>query len=123
MHISEESTNARTAVPFAIISSAAIAGLVGWGEMTPQCKEDGKLMSSSGINMALVFNMGTDLETIVSNPIGQPLATVRVLREAGGRKLMHVQIFLNSFGKQGTLALWSIIIIVQYMMGSSIVCA
>ena len=32
VHISEEATNARTAVPFAIISSAVIAGLVGWGE-------------------------------------------------------------------------------------------
>ena len=28
------------------------------------------------INMALVFNMGTDIESILSNPIGQPLATV-----------------------------------------------
>ena len=26
--------------------------------------------------MALAFNMGTDLESILSNPIGQPLATV-----------------------------------------------
>lgn len=32
VHISEEAANARTAVPFAIISSAAIAGIVGWGQ-------------------------------------------------------------------------------------------
>ena len=29
------------------------------------------------LNMAIVFNMGTDLAGILSNPIGQPLATVR----------------------------------------------
>jgi hypothetical protein len=31
------------------------------------------------------------------------------------------QIFLNSFGKTGTLAMWSFIILAQYMMGSSMV--
>jgi hypothetical protein len=31
------------------------------------------------------------------------------------------QIFFNSFGKEGTLAMWSFIIIAQYMMGSSMV--
>lgn len=37
-------------------------------------------MQFLGMNMALVFNMGTDLETILSNPIGQPLATVSIVR-------------------------------------------
>jgi hypothetical protein len=31
------------------------------------------------------------------------------------------QIFLNSFGQKGTLIMWSFIILVQYMMGSSTV--
>ena len=29
-----------------------------------------------GINVALAFCMGTDLQNIVNNPIGQPMATV-----------------------------------------------
>lgn len=47
--------------------------------------------------------MGSDLEGILSSPIGQPMA----------------QIFYNSFGQKGALALWSLVIVAQYMMGSS----
>lgn len=57
------------------------------------------------INMSLAFCMGTDLEGLLDSPIGQPMA----------------QIFLNSFGQKGTLALWSFVVLVQYMMGSSMV--
>ena len=31
-----------------------------------------------GVNVALAFNMGTDMEAILSSPIEQPLATVRL---------------------------------------------
>lgn len=75
VHISEEATNARTAVPFAIISSVIMAGIVGWGENVRYMRW-AALTARLGMNMALVFNMGTDLENILSNPIGQPLATV-----------------------------------------------
>ena len=34
-------------------------------------------MNTAAINIALAFNMGKDMESIVSNPIGQPMATVR----------------------------------------------
>ena len=47
--------------------------------------------------------MGTDVEGIVGSP--QPMA----------------QIFFNSFGQKGALAIWAIIVVVQYMMGSSFV--
>lgn len=47
--------------------------------------------------------MGTDLQAIIDSP--QPMA----------------QIFLNSFGQRGALAIWAIIVVVQYMMGSSMV--
>ncbi|OBZ74436.1 putative amino-acid permease C11D3.08c [Grifola frondosa] len=57
------------------------------------------------INVSLAFCMGTDLEAIMSSP--QPMA----------------QIFFNSFGQKGTLALWAIVVIVQFMMGSSMVLA
>ncbi|THG93276.1 hypothetical protein EW026_g7921 [Hermanssonia centrifuga] len=57
------------------------------------------------INVSLAFCMGTDLTTIIDSP--QPMA----------------QIFLNSFGQKGCLALWAFIVICQYMMGSSMVLA
>ena len=47
--------------------------------------------------------MGTDLESIVNSE--QPMA----------------QIFFNSFGQKGCLAVWTFIVICQYMMGSSMV--
>jgi len=86
VHISEEAANARTAVPFAIIASTLVAGVLGWG-----------------LNMAFAFNMGNDMNSLLSNPIGQPLATI----------------FFNSLGKPGTLALWSFLVTTQFMMGSS----
>ncbi|KAG2143445.1 amino acid/polyamine transporter I [Suillus bovinus] len=88
VHISEESSNAATAVPWAIVSAVAIAGILGWA-----------------INVSLAFCMGSDLESLAN--VGQPMA----------------QIFFNSFGQKGTLALWSFVVLVQYMMGSSMVLA
>ncbi|KAI1790578.1 APC amino acid permease [Ganoderma leucocontextum] len=90
VHISEEASNAATAVPWAIIYAIAIAGVLGWA-----------------INMALAFCMGTDIDGIINSPIGQPMASI----------------FFNSFGQTGTLAIWAVVVIVQYMMGSSMVLA
>jgi len=90
VHISEEVSNAATAVPWAIVWAIGIAGVLGWA-----------------VNVTLTFCMGQDLEGIMSSGLGQPMA----------------QIFFNSFGKEGTLAMWSFIIIAQYMMGSSLVLA
>ncbi|KAH9856381.1 APC amino acid permease [Lenzites betulinus] len=90
VHISEEASNAATAVPWAIVYAIGIAGVLGWA-----------------INVALAFCMGTDMDSILNSPIGQPMA----------------EIFFNSFGQKGTLALWSIVVLVQYMMGSSMVLA
>ncbi|KAL1938951.1 hypothetical protein VTO73DRAFT_11104 [Trametes versicolor] len=90
VHISEEASNAATAVPWAIVYAIGIAGVLGWA-----------------INVALAFCMGTDMDSIMNSPIGQPMA----------------EIFFNSFGQKGTLALWSIVVLVQYMMGSSMVLA
>jgi hypothetical protein len=49
--------------------------------------------------------MGQDLSSLLTSEVGQPMA----------------QIFLNSLGKTATLALWSIVVLVQYTMGSSTV--
>ncbi|KAH7909980.1 amino acid/polyamine transporter I [Hygrophoropsis aurantiaca] len=90
VHISEEASNAATAVPWAIVSAIGIAGVLGWA-----------------INVSLAFCMGTDLDYLLNSPVGQPMA----------------QIFFNSFGQNGTLAVWAIVVVVQYMMGSSMVLA
>ncbi|KAH8084912.1 APC amino acid permease [Cristinia sonorae] len=57
------------------------------------------------INVSLAFCMGTDIEALTNSD--QPMA----------------QIFFNSFGQKGTLAIWAVVVIVQYMMGSSMVLA
>lgn len=49
--------------------------------------------------------MGTDLGSILENPIGQPMATI----------------LFNSLGTKGALTIFSCIVIVQFTMGTSIV--
>jgi amino acid transporter len=88
VHISEEASNAASAVPWAIVGAIAIAGVLG-----------------TAINISLAFCMGSDLQGLLDSPIGQPMA----------------QIFFNSFGQRGTLAVWAVVVLVQYMMGSSMV--
>ncbi|PAV15638.1 amino acid transporter [Pyrrhoderma noxium] len=90
VHISEEASNAATAVPWAITGSIFVAGVLGWA-----------------INVSLAFCMGTDLEGILDNSIGQPMATI----------------FFNSFGQRATLGIWAIVVIVQYFMGTSMLLA
>lgn len=106
VHISEESSNAATAVPWAIVWAIGIGGVLGWGTshlLTGHC--DLIPISGIAVNVTLAFCMGQDLDGIMNSSFGQPMA----------------QIFFNSFGKEGTLAMWSFIIIAQYMMGSSMV--
>ncbi|KAJ7938143.1 amino acid/polyamine transporter I [Mycena leptocephala] len=79
VHISEEASNAATAVPWAIVCAIGIAGVLGWA-----------------INVSLAFCMGPDLQTLYGS--AQPMAAI----------------FLNSFGKRATLALWGIVVVVQY---------
>ncbi|KNZ71878.1 hypothetical protein J132_05703 [Termitomyces sp. J132] len=88
VHISEEASNAATAVPWAITLAIAIAGIVGWL-----------------INMSLAFCMGTDLQALYDSD--QPMA----------------QIFFQSFGRRATLLIWAFIVVVQFMMGSSMLLA
>jgi len=90
VHISEEASNASTAVPWGIVSAILVSGVLGWA-----------------INIVLAFCMGPDLDIVLNSDIGQPMA----------------QIFFQSFGQKGTLAIWAIVVIVQYMMGSSMVLA
>jgi amino acid transporter len=88
VHISEEASNAATAVPWAIVNAISIAGVLGWA-----------------INVSLAFCMGPDVSLFAESD--QPMA----------------QIFFQSFGQKGTLAIYAIIVVVQYMMGSSMLLA
>ncbi|EMD30986.1 hypothetical protein CERSUDRAFT_120193 [Gelatoporia subvermispora B] len=87
VHMSEEASNAATVVPWAIVLSTGVAGILGFG-----------------INVALAFCMGTDIEGIMSNPIGQPVATV----------------FFNSFGQRGALVFLSFATVTQFFIGANI---
>ncbi|KAF8874578.1 amino acid/polyamine transporter I [Gymnopilus junonius] len=90
VHISEEARNASVAVPRTIIMSTALGCLLGWA-----------------FNVVIAFNMGTNVETILSNPIGQPMATI----------------IFNSLGQKGCLAVWSFIIVIMNMASMDILIA
>lgn len=82
-----------------MVGAIAITGVLGWGMylvlqgiiyvLTPMFV---------AINVSLAFCMGTDLEGIVGGPSGQPMA----------------QIFFNSFGQKGTLAVWVSIFVLNF---------
>ncbi len=100
VHISEEASNAATAVPWAIVGAIAVAGVFGMGvSMKSAHVVHCGIDTFEGINVSLAFCMGTDIEGLMSNPIGQPMAAI----------------FFNSFGKKGTLAIWAFVVIVQYV--------
>jgi len=83
-------TNAAIAVPWAIVGAIGISGILG-----------------TAILIVLSFFMGTNMNVIVNDPIGQPMAVI----------------LFNSLGRKGTIALWAFIVIAQYMMGSSMLLA
>ncbi|KAI0321889.1 APC amino acid permease [Amylostereum chailletii] len=84
VHISEEASNAATAVPWAIVWAILISGVLG-----------------TAINIAIAFCMGTDLDALFASE--QPMALI----------------FLNSFGRGGTLAVWAFVVAVQCMLAAS----
>ncbi|KAL4081536.1 amino acid/polyamine transporter I [Scleroderma yunnanense] len=51
------------------------------------------------VNLSLTFCMDTNIENILNSPIGQPMA----------------EILFSRFGTKGTLALWSFVVIAQYV--------
>src|SRR5271167_1552000 len=87
VHISEEASNASTAVPWAIAGAISCAGLLGW-----LCI------------IVIVACMGTDIASHLASPYGQPMASIYFLR----------------LGKQGTLAIWACMFVIQFAMGMSV---
>ncbi|EIN04131.1 APC amino acid permease [Punctularia strigosozonata HHB-11173 SS5] len=87
IHLSEEVSNAKVAVPWAIVSAVALGSVLGWA-----------------LNVVIAFCMGPDLVAILSDPVGQPMAVI----------------LLNSFGKTGMLAIWSLFVITYWMAITSL---
>ncbi|KAF5349324.1 hypothetical protein D9758_011797 [Tetrapyrgos nigripes] len=81
VHISEEAKNATRAVPFAIMCATVLSSILGWV-----------------VNIVVAFNMGNDLESVIENPIGQPMATI----------------FANTVGRTGTVVIWAFIVVTLY---------
>ncbi|KAK0239783.1 amino acid/polyamine transporter I [Armillaria nabsnona] len=52
------------------------------------------------MNISLVFCMGRNYQSIIDSPVGQPIATI----------------LFNSFGKTGTLVVWSFVILTQQVV-------
>ncbi|KAJ6552791.1 amino acid/polyamine transporter I [Mycena capillaripes] len=59
------------------------------------------------INVTVAFYMGTDIGDILGSVTGQPMSNI----------------LFNSFGQKGALAIWSLVAITQFMMGTSILTA
>lgn len=78
LHISEEAENARVAVPRGLVGATVVAGIMGWGELS-NIDTLGHILPYKplAINVVLAFRMGTDVESIMNSPIGQPMAVVR----------------------------------------------
>jgi len=98
VHISEEATNAATVVPWAIVYAIGIAGVLGWGTLVNWALLRQMLTFFLAINMVLAFCMGSDIQSLLDSD--QPMA----------------QIFHNSFGQKPTLAIWAIVVVVQYVL-------
>jgi amino acid transporter len=98
VHISEEASNAATAVPWAIVMAISIAGVLGWGMSMVVFSYGHYLIWDLAINMSLAFCMGTDLQALIDSR--QPMA----------------QIFFQGFGRKGTLVVWAFVVLVQYVI-------
>ena len=87
VHISEEAQNAPRAVPFAIMCTVVLASTLGWSALLSTFCQSAQLSTHlfhSVVNIVLAFHIGQDLESVVGNPIGQPMATVSARRRSWG---------------------------------------
>lgn len=78
VHISEEASNASVAVPWALMIAVTVSSVLGWGTCVFPFYVKARLTKATlGINVALAFNMGSDMNLLLESPIGQPMAAVR----------------------------------------------
>ncbi|KAF8186361.1 amino acid/polyamine transporter I [Pholiota molesta] len=76
VHISEESKNVKTTVPYAIVVSTATTAIMGWG-----------------LNIVLAFCMGNDLRAILFSQSGEPMATI-LLNSFGTKGMLAAWTFV-----------------------------
>ncbi|KAJ6450888.1 APC amino acid permease [Mycena sanguinolenta] len=89
-HISEEASNANFAVPWANMIATSLA-----------------LITGVAVNIAVAFCMGDDLLSILSDPTGQPFATV-----------LH-----NSWGPRATIAMMAFIALALFLTEANLTLA
>lgn len=111
VHMSEEAANATRAVPYGILMSVGLCWVI-------------------GLILVIVIAgcMNPDLASILKSPFGQPMAQVieatRLLLWTSKRKLtLTRKIYYDALGKEGTLFMMSLLFIVQFLMGLSILVA
>ncbi|CAN6597650.1 GABA-specific permease [Trichomonascus vanleenenianus] len=118
IHMAEEAKNAAVAVPFGIVGSIAVCGVLGFA-----------------INAVIAACMGTDIAAILDNPYGQPMAAILNLRLGKSWTigimtiLLIVQWFMGlscvvaasrqtwAFSRDGALPFSNILRVVNYKLG------
>ena len=113
VHMSEEAANATKAVPFGILMSIGSCWFFGFI-----------------IVIVLAATINPDLESVLDSPFGQPMAQVPFLFRPLSLPLLldtpltlTPQIYYDALGKTPTLGLMSLLFIVQFLMGLSIIVA
>lgn len=115
VHMSEEAANATKAVPFGILMSIGSCWFFGFIIM-----------------IVLAATISPDLESVLGSPFGQPMAQVPFPFPSSlsapfyhflSRPLTLLQIYYDALGKNATLGLMSLLFIVQFLMGLSIIVA
>lgn len=89
VHMSEEAANAATAVPFGIILSISMCGVLGF------------------LILSVIAACIQDIPSVLSTAFGQPMA----------------QIYYDALGEKWTIGMMTMIFVVQWFMGLSIVVA
>lgn len=90
VHMAEEAANASIAVPFGILGSISLCGILGFLIMS-----------------ILAATMDQDVTRVLHTPSGQPMA----------------QIYMDALGKNWTVGMMSMLFIIQWFMGLSIIVA
>ncbi|MCJ1424195.1 GABA-specific high-affinity permease, partial [Sticta canariensis] len=112
VHMSEEATNATSAVPFGILLSIGSCWFFGFV-----------------LVVVIAACINPDLESVLKSPFGQPMAQVSyaptsfTVKCKNSRELIRCKIYYDAVGKNATLGLMSLLFIVQCLMGLSILVA
>lgn len=89
VHMSEEASNAATAVPFGVILSISMCGILGFA-----------------VNAVLAASIG-DISSVLGSTVGQPMA----------------EVYMQTLGKNWTIAMMTLLFVIQWFMGFSILIA